>query len=156
MIVVSDTSCISNLLTIREPDLLRKLFGDIIVPPAVEMELRRFHGEIPSMFVVRPASNRTLLERLSSELHRGEAEAICLAIELKAERLLIDEKVGREVAKREGVAIIGMVGVLIAAKEKQLIPAVAPLLDQLQHEAGFRLSAAVRKAALEAVGEHAV
>lgn len=102
---------------------------------------------------MREPTNSPLLKRLSSELDRGEAEAICLAVDLKADRLLIDEKAGRKIAFREGLAIVGVVGVLIAAKHKGLLPQVAPLLDRLQNEAGFRLSATVRRAALEAVGE---
>ena len=153
MIVVSDTSCVSNLLTIGHSGLLRELFGDIIVPPAVERELRRFHTNIAFPFVVREPVDTPLLKKLFSELDAGEAEAISLAVDLKADRLLIDEQAGRKVAVREGLAIVGVVGVLIAAKQKGLVESIKPLLMRLQDEAGFRLSATVQKAALEAVGE---
>ena len=65
-----------------------------------------------------------MLSRLLQEIDAGEAEAICVACELKADRLLIDEKLGRAVALREGLAIIGVVGVLVVAKQKELIPAI--------------------------------
>jgi predicted nucleic acid-binding protein len=153
MIVVSDTSCISNLLTIGKADLLEKLFGEVIIPPAVERELRRFHSAIPAFLkVVTPARN-DLVARLSRELDAGEAEAISVACELKADRLLIDEKHGRSIALREGLAIIGIVGMLLAAKQKGLLPSLTELLNRLETEAGFRLSQSVRAAALKAAGE---
>lgn len=40
MIVVSDTSPISNLILIERLDILHRLFGKIIVPPAVHLEVR--------------------------------------------------------------------------------------------------------------------
>jgi predicted nucleic acid-binding protein len=153
MIVVSDTSCVSNLLTIGKPDLLANLFGEVIIPPAVERELRRFHSAIPAFLKVVVPTREELLARLSRELHAGEAEAICVACELKADRLLIDEKAGRSVALREGLAIIGVVGVLLAAKQKGLLPSLTELLNRLETDAGFRLNQSVKAAALKAAGE---
>jgi uncharacterized protein len=153
MIVVSDTSCISNLLTIGQADLLLRLFGEVIIPPAVERELLRFHPAIPGFVRAVVPSGAALLARLSRELDTGEAEAICLACELHADRLLIDEKAGRAVALREGLAIIGVVGMLVAAKQKGFVASVGGMMDRLETEAGFRLNAAVRNAALRAAGE---
>ena len=67
--------------------------------------------------------------------------------------MLIDEKLGREVARSEGLAIIGVVGVVVAAKQKGLLPAVGELLVRLENEAGFRLRLAVKMAALQAEGQ---
>jgi len=47
MIVVSDTSCISNLLSVGQDSLLPRLFGEVLIPPAVERELLRFHPSLP-------------------------------------------------------------------------------------------------------------
>jgi uncharacterized protein len=153
MIVVSDTSCISNLLTIGHAELLTQLFGKVIIPPAVDRELRRFHPGLPAFLRVAAPHDAARLARLGREVDAGEAEAICLAWELKADRLLNDEKRGRDIALREGLAIIGVVGVLAAAKQRGLIPSVAALLNRLKTEAGFRLSAAVEMAALRSAGE---
>ena len=156
MIVVSDTSCISNLLTVQHAHLLHLLFGEVIIPPAVEIELQRFHPDLPAFLKQASPQNTPLLSKLALELGAGEAEAICLACELKADRLLIDEKHGRKVALREGLAIIGIVGVLVTAKQKGFLLSIRALLDRLETEAGFRLSQAVRSSVLQAVGEATV
>ena len=109
MIVVSDTSCISNLLTVGHAELLTRLFGEVIIPPAVERELRRFHTKLPRFLKLTTPHDAERLSRLAGEVDAGEAEAICLACELKADRLLIDEKRGRDIALREGLAIVGVV-----------------------------------------------
>jgi uncharacterized protein len=153
MIVVSDTSCISNLLTIRHAHLLVELFGTVVVPPAVEGELRRYHEELPSFLRYTTPRDVARLSRLARELDLGEAEAICLACELKADRLLIDEKRGRAVALREGLAIVGVVGILVAAKHRGLIQSINGLILRLEAEGGFRLSPAVRASALRSMGE---
>lgn len=153
MIVVSDTSCVSNLLSVGQASLLTELFGAVLIPPAVERELRRFHTSLPDFLKTAAPTDQARLVRLLQELDPGEAEAICLAHELKADRLLIYESVGRAVALREGLAIIGVVGILVAAKRRGLLVAIGPVLQRLETEAGFRLSQSLKLDALRAVGE---
>jgi hypothetical protein len=83
----------------------------------------------------------------------GEAEAIELAKELHADRLLIDERKGRRLALQEGVAVIGLRGVVLLAKRNQLIPSARILLQRLESQAGMYLAAPVRETALKRVGE---
>lgn len=73
------------------------------------------------------------------QIQKGEAEAITLAEEIGA-KLLIDEMAGRGIALSMGLHVTGVVGVLIEAKQKNLIPAVIPLLERLRSELGFYLS----------------
>jgi uncharacterized protein len=61
----------------------------------------------------------------------GEAESIDLAIYIKADRLLIDERKGSVLAKELGIITIGLLGILKIAKENHLILSVKELLDQL-------------------------
>lgn len=88
-----------------------------------------------------------------SELDPGEAEAIVLAKELKADDLLIDETQGREVAMRERVHVIGLLGVLLEGKGRGLISSVRQLTAQLENEAGFHVSSRVKELIFEAAGE---
>ena len=53
MIVVADTSAISNLLTIGREGLLRQVFGQVIIPSAVEVELRRWHAVLPAFLITK-------------------------------------------------------------------------------------------------------
>ena len=153
MIVVSDTSCISNLLSIGREELLPRLFGEVLIPPAVLSELLRFHVRVPDFVRCVAPAEMGKMASLSQELDLGEAEAICLALELKADRLLIDEAPGRAAALREGIPIIGLVGVLVTAKRTGLVGAISPILQQLEEDAGFYLSASLKENVLLAVGE---
>jgi len=118
MIVVSDTSPITALLGIGEAELLPKLFGEVIIPEAVRDELLRGHDALPSWLRVEAVGNRDEALRLAELVDRGEAEAIELAKELRADRLLIDERKGRRLAEQESVPVIGLVGVVLLAKTK--------------------------------------
>lgn len=70
----------------------------------------------------------------------GEAEALALALEVSAERILIDDAAGRAIALNLGLTITGVLGVLLMAKQQQLIAAVRPLMDDLIAQAGFWVS----------------
>jgi predicted nucleic acid-binding protein len=82
-------------------------------------------------YIIREALNRKFIKSLSEHLDAGEAEAIALAKELKADLLLIDEKLGKQFAEAENIMCKGAVGVLIEAKSKGFIPLLKPLLDDL-------------------------
>ena len=70
---------------------------------------------------------------------RGEAEAIVLSAQMKADYLIIDERRARAIAQQYNIPLIGTIGVLLAAKRKGYVATVAPLLDDLL-ESGFRMS----------------
>jgi hypothetical protein len=163
VIVVSDTSAITNLATIQQLQLLSQLYNQIIVPEAVYRELVEIEPPVPGTIEVQTASwlivkqviNREVVNRLQNEvrLDPGEAEAIALSLELKAALLLIDERRGRAEADRLGIKITGLLGILIEAKQKDLIVAVKPLMDSLIATAEFRVSPALYNQILDLVGE---
>ena len=150
MIVVADTSAISNLLTIGHEGILRDLFGIVIVPPAVESELRAWHPLLPAFLSVKSPENPSVTPEFSQVLDLGEIEAISLALEIHANLLLIDERKGRAEAHRLGLKITGLLGVLLEAKKTGLIERLAPVLDELIDSADFRISAEVKSEFLHA------
>ncbi len=153
MIVVSDTSPITALLTIQQIDLLARLYGEVKIPPAVAEELLAYHTELPGFIQTIPITSSLLLDQLKSQLDRGEAEAIVLAKALHADLLLIDESLGREAARHEHLPVIGLMGVLLIAKKKGLIASLRDLIERLDVEAGFYLSRPVKEKVLAAAGE---
>ena len=155
MIVVSDSSAIISLVAIGQPNLLPLLYGT-----AVANELKNGRPGSPGRDVldadwlrVVEVSDRAAVRRFQVDLDPGEAEAVELTIELKADLLLIDESHGREVALRHGLPIIGVLGVLLEGKRRGLLNRVAPLLNELQERAGFWISSELVRRILIAAGE---
>jgi predicted nucleic acid-binding protein len=153
MIVVSDTSPLTALLTIGEENILPQLFGEVVIPQAVRRELIRNHPQLPGWLRVETVQNKAQVGKYSQTLDAGEAEAIELAQELHADRLLIDERKGRRVATQEGVAVIGLLGVILLAKRNQIVPSARTLLQRLDSEGGMYLAEDIRETALRSVGE---
>lgn len=153
MIVVSDTTAVSNLLTVGHSHLLAALFGRVLIPPAVWAELLAFHSDLPDWLEVVTVTDSKRVMDYRRHVHAGEAEAIALAIEIKPDWLLIDDADGRKLAKAEGAPVVGLMGVLLMAKREGLVSEVRPLMDSLANEAGFYLSSAIRHEVLRLAGE---
>ncbi len=161
MIVVSNTSPINNLAAVEQLYLLKALYGSIIIPEAVYRELTGYGTALPGCREVqtydwietREATDLALLKSLKNKLHEGEAEAIALAIELNADWVLIDENRGRSAANQYGVKFTGVLGILIKAKERGLIPLVKPVMDRLISEAGFWVNESLYFQILQLAGE---
>lgn len=144
MIVVSDTSPINYLLLIGLVDLLPQLYRRVIIPQAVYTELhhpsaplvvQQWLATLPAWVEVHAAPSASL----AVELGAVETEAIALAVALKADVLLMDERKGRREAIVHGLAVAGTLNVLDEAAAKGLITlpeAVARLL-----QTNFRVSA---------------
>jgi predicted nucleic acid-binding protein len=163
MPAVSNTSPISNLAWIGRLNLLLDQFHEVWIPKAVESELQNIpdatvrntieeathRGRLKS----RAASNANLISLLMVELHAGEAEAIALALELKADRLLIDERDGRSLARRLGLPLTGVLGVLLRAKRNGQIKALKPEIEALKTKARFFVAPALQASILAKAGE---
>jgi uncharacterized protein len=161
VIVVCNTSPIINLAMIGQLEVLQKLYGKVIIPEAVRQEITvRGAGE-PGATEVEESDwieaceveNRSLVASLQLELDAGEAEAIALAVELEADLLLLDERKGRVIASRLGLKFVGLLAVLIEAKQKGVIAAIKPVVDALIEKAGFWIDQELYKRVLQAAGE---
>ena len=142
MIVVSDTTPLISLLKIKRVDLLKELFGEVLIPQAVFDELtsdKRFQVEADQicqnefLFPVNVPESVNILKRATG-LDQGESEAIVLTDELKADILLMDEARGRNVSAQMGLSIMGTIGILMAAYEEKELTAdeVRECIDGLQ------------------------
>lgn len=154
MSVVADASPLIALAQINRFELLHQLFGQLEIPSAVCSEIADFPGfagGMPGWLHLRTVTDPRVVQVLRQQLDRGEAEAIALALELRA-LLVIDERHGRHIARTRRVPVIGTLGVLVRARKRGLIPAVSPLIDELR-AVEFWLSEAVIALALRQAGE---
>jgi predicted nucleic acid-binding protein len=119
--VVSNSTPIIALAKIDRIEILRELFGIIVIPEAVRNEVadrgRKRAGSAEVMghdwIVTKRVHNRTAVDFLLVSVDPGEAEAIALAKESDADLLLIDDRAGRRISESVGVAITGTIGVLL-------------------------------------------
>ena len=157
------TSPLSSLALVGYLSILKDIYTDVIIPQAVANELANLTEEdirikaIVSLnwIQVQQAANLELVACLRNEynLDIGEAEAIALALELKADELLIDERLGRREAVRLGLSITGFLGVLLIAKNRGLISKVQPIIDALILQANFRISRQLYEEVLQTANE---
>ncbi len=162
MIVVADSSVLIGLSSIGQLHLLKMFLNEeILIPSAVWSEVVEHGGGRPGAkqiksspwISVRSVNDSSLLHLLKRDLDAGEAEAIALAKEIKAELILLDERDARKIAQSLSLRILGTVGVLIKAKQSERIESLQSMLDALRDQAQFRISNSLYTHALEVVGE---
>ena len=158
MIVVGDASALIVLHRLEAWPLLPRLYGQVHVPDAVWQEVflaARFSSAMPAppewLRRHAPPATTPPIKEIDS-LDRGEADAIRLARELSADLLLIDEARGRKIAQRLGLRITGVLGILLEAKRRQLIPSFPEPLARLK-TMNFWLSDQLVREALRLAGE---
>lgn len=162
--IVADAGPLIALARGGHLQLLQALYEEILVPPAVHIELCPGFGRPGSkrlaeafeqgwLQVKRPSASATpAIDELILMLDPGEAEAIVLAEEMDGRFLLIDERKGRAVARRRGVSVAGIAGVLLAAKKHGFIDEVLPLVKDLE-QVGYRMSPALVSEIARPAGE---
>lgn len=134
-IVISDTSPLNYLILIDHADILPALYTEVLIPESVAEELRhaaapeavrRWVDQPPSWLRIRPAVGDPAPLPLQ-ELDRGERDAILLAVHLRADLLLMDERDGVEAARSLGLTTTGTLGVLVRAAERGVIDLAAAI-----------------------------
>jgi len=157
--VICNTSPIQYLHQLELLRILHALAGQVIVPPAVVDELaegRALGVNLPDLTALdwvtvrRPVSE--LAVPLVTDLGPGETEVLMLALESREAIVVLDDALARRVAETFGLRLTGTLGLLLDAKRAGLIPAVSPLLDQLQ-ALRFRVAPHTRAAVLKLAGE---
>jgi predicted nucleic acid-binding protein len=135
--IVSNTTPILTLLTISKLELLQQIYGKIIIPKGVYEEIEQgkekpFYTDLCKFewITIKSIKDREPIRYLR-DLDKGEAEVIVLANELKADLVIIDERLGREFADYFNLKVTGTIGVLLKAKELGFIEKIKPLINQM-------------------------
>jgi hypothetical protein len=160
VIVVADTSVLLNLCRVQQLDLLRSLFGEVIIPPEVGIEFAtlsltsaRFQGLALPIWIRQQTATMRIQIPSASDLHTGEIAALTLAIEIRADAVLIDERSGHAAARQLGIKTIGILGILLEAKAKGQLSSIRPVIDRLENEANFWIARPLRDHVLQLAGE---
>lgn len=135
-IILSDTSCLIILEKISELELLRVVFGEIVITGEVAAE---YGLPLPNWISIQNPYDRNYQQILEASVGKGEASAIALAVELEDCLLIIDDLKGRNLAEQLGIKITGTFGLIIEAKLSGHIESVKPLLAKIK-QTDFRLS----------------
>lgn len=156
MIVVSDTTPLRYLAVIGGLDWLRVLFEEVICPQEVlaecrneraPEELRAWAASPPPWLQTRSVTKLVPLLHHHETLDAGEAAALCLALEIQADLVLLDERRGRAVAAQLGLTLTGTLGVLVEAALRGLVDfeaALTLLIEQTNFRVGESVIAAAR------------
>jgi predicted nucleic acid-binding protein len=151
-VVVSDTSPLHYLILCGAESILPSLFHQVVIPPTVFRELqqpntpppvRQWAASLPAWVAVQ--SPKTV--NLKLDVDAGELEAICLAQEIHADAVLMDDRAGRNAAIHCGLAVVGTIGLLEQAAARGLIELSTALARLRQTNA--RLDPELIHAALE-------
>ncbi len=163
MKVISNSGPLIHLARIKQLDLLRSLYGSVIITFEVKnetVEMGKIHGHADALLIenaiesgwIKIAGIRDPSEKLSRYgLHRAEEQVIYFAVEEKADLVLLDEDAAREVARAFGIRVRGSIGVIVEATEKGIIKGseALKLLDDLSEV--MHLGLPVYRAARETI-----
>ncbi len=159
-IIVADTSPLIALAKLQQLTLLESTFARVHVPLTVLSEatrdlqrpdarlIREFASE---HLIVHEDADNDFCTQLRQTLDEGEVQALHLARQLGC-GVLMDEQMGRHVAQSYQIPVVGVLGVLLKAKQSGAIPAVAPLINDLLAQE-YRLSKALVQKVLQTAGE---
>jgi uncharacterized protein len=162
MLVVSNTSPLSNLAIIARLDLLREQLGTVTIPASVRTELDRLPNAEAKSSLERAIQAEwvrvvPLIGPVPADfalnLDNGEAEALALALENKAALVLLDESAARLKAHQLGIAFTGVLGILRQARLAGRIPSLKAEILRLRTDARFFVAPALEKRLLNSVGE---
>jgi len=135
--VISNTTPILSLLKINKLEILKELYGQIIIPNAVYQEIeegkhKEFYTNLKEIdWIVINSIKDQNSRAYFVDLDDGEAEVLILAKELNADLVILDEILGRRYAKVLEFNLTGTLGVLLKAKEKGIVSSLKNLLHEL-------------------------
>jgi len=133
--IITDTSCLVLLEKIDELDILRKLYGKIIITPVIANE---FGSELPDWMEVRKTEDQKYQRVLEMNVDSGEASAIALAVDIGG-LLILDDRKARKLALDLQLDITGTLGILLDATRNNYISSFEDVLTRIK-QTNFHLS----------------
>ena len=154
--VVANTTPLIALADIGQLELLRHLYGEILIPQAVleEIESEPAKSMVSNASWIRKVAIEAVDRKnmFKARLHAGEVEAIILAEESKADLIIIDDNAAKKTAKYLGYNVTGTLGVLLKAKAEAYVEKVEPLMNLLIDD-GLYIDQKTKELALKKAGE---
>ena len=137
MIVVSNSSPLIAFAELEQLELFPSVFSSIVIPPAVAREIAPSILTLPRWLRVEPLKTPLPERVVRPSLGGGERETLAIALEIQADRILLDDRIARRAADELRLVVTGTVGVLLAAKRHGSIHRVRPLVDLLVQKSFF-------------------
>jgi len=147
--IIADSSCLILLDKIEELELLKMLFGTVIITSVIAEE---FGVPLPGWILIKDAGNKNYQDILELSVDQGEASAIALAVEQSDCLLILDDLKARKLAAELKLNFTGTVALLVEAKLKGYIISVRPIIDKIR-KTNFRLTPELEKKILTSAGE---
>ena len=158
MIVFSNTTPFIAFSRINKLELLPKLFGQIHVVTEVIEECAVGGiipvpdlGTLPWVVEVHPSQAITISILL--ELDKGEKYILQMAKEMKADRVIIDEKIGRDIAEYLELEVTGTLGILLKASQNGWIESFTESAKAMSDQ-GIHYNKELIKKLAKAIGEN--
>ena len=147
--IIADTSCFIILNKIRNLDILKQLYGTVIITQEVYQE---YNADLPDWVEIQSVADTHRQQILELQIDKGEASAIALALEMADSVIILDDNKARKIAESLGLNVTGTIGIIIKAKHSGIIPSIKPFLEKIK-ETDFRMSAELENQALKEAEE---
>ncbi len=147
--IISDSSCLIALDNIGMISILKDLYEKIYITEEVYSE---FGQSIENWIEIKPVENKNYLRILNQLVDLGEASTIALSLELTDNLMILDDKKARTVANNLNLKFTGLLGVILKAKQQEIIPSVLEVLNKLK-SVNFRISDAIENEVLRLADE---
>lgn len=157
--IICNTSPLQYLYQLGLLDIIPKLSKPVLVPPAVVEEIERGRGygiSLPDInaldWIEVKSPDSRIASSLITDIGPGETEVLLMGLEIPDAVVVIDDLLARRIAENLKLKLTGTLGLLIDAKKMGAIPAVKPLLQQLE-SLRFRIASQTKNAVLKIAGE---
>lgn len=127
--IITDASCFILLDKIGCLNLLQDLYGQVFTTPEIAAE---YGKRLPEWVYVQAVINRDLLYTYAEVVDIGKASAIALTHEVDSPYLILDDLKGRKLARTLQLDFTGTIGVLVLAREQDIIPLLKPHFEKIK------------------------